>query len=1316
MGSRCSPGWHKSLRDSARKQKDYQGHLLTGRVQRLPDQVGPRSPLSRAERRTYDCLCRLSGGQMSLHHGENVTATHIEREVSSFGPRLFVSLCNAVAWAVSGRQCSSIPSFTERVNVRDSGVDAEWIVLVNNGGDFRPFLRAGRNVFQCKQRDALTRKRDEIVAGLKSCLKGALKDVADKTDGSPDHYAMFTNVDLSHQQKEDLRASVLHGYEGAGPVDVQIVGAAEVAAFLNDLPHIRSAFFVPSRFSTWAKAWEDHAATTLLQTHVPLVGREALFKSARGLVDDSGVRAVVLFGPHQIGKTRMALEVTRHRPTDTVVAQDPRGMAEGDMAGLRTPDHEVVLVIEAPEADDAERFVRCALTQPPLKLIVTLPFVEGMFLPNFGKDSRVACLEVGPLSDSESEGLLAKAGAQFDYSMQSWVVDQAAGNPGVLLMAAEVGEDLRKSSASFLEGVSTAFEKRARRELGDELVNGLALLSVLTHVGVAGEAREELSLICDSFGGQPSLNTVLNAVPKLVRAGLLRVEGSYVSVQPPPLASGLAASVFRGRTDQLCKMHAALEVAARRRLFRRLAYVQGEDVGVFWDRLLSSGGPLDDLRVALADPELLHLVSGVVPERTAALILAGLQEMSFEERLSVAGKERRELMWALEQLLFRSVTSARALQSVAMLAEAESETYGNSATDVFCECFHAYHPQLSLPLVERLRLLKKVAAPDRLARSRRIATQAIAAAFSYSATTLRRGHGVDPLDSYPRMTWEEVFDYSEGLVSILCRLADDPDEEVSAGARDALPQVLYRSSLQSRPEDAIRRLGEATERALSGTLRVDLGHLAASLKLIAESYRKSPAKPESKDDADASERLERSARAVEKLLAEIDDAAFPMRVRRWASRWSDSYDNGEKDEDGNTVFQCQKELRKAAAEAVADPCLLTDEVIPWLCSSQAQKSHMFWHYMGELDTERELLPRVEKLGETDEGERAFSSYFAGMAQVDPHLARARLFQLVTAGAPVKGRALVGALALLRADQGIVEHVLTLMDENRVDPVFVEQRLVLGKWAEPLPPTLFLKLLKGIHRGQAQHAAAVLDFLGMWLYMEKPLAGKLAEFAWGCLEPLPSIKGIQAYNCERVASELAPGDPDRAFRLLDALVRQPLDANCWYPIDSHTQHLFWDALCSLDRRRALDTVLAAAVRDRIVGMRVEDDIRELIDLEQDADTLLEIARRGEEDARVICRCISVEKPGFWSLAFRLLGLYAENEMVESELTSAVYYGKRVFFGPMSAHFAARAEEVELILIDESAPPFAREWLNKLQRVLREAVARERVSEANRQVNR
>lgn len=155
-----------------------------------------------------------------------------------------------------------MPSFTERVNAKDKGIDAEWqIGLPEDQESKSPLLGPGWNVFQYKQRDIFAQGRDKTFAGLKSGFKGAVKDLEKRNSRRPDRYVVFTNIDLLHEQKGELKEQILYGCKYTEGLHVEIVGAAEISAFLNEVPHVRSAFFVPERFCVWERAWVDHTTT-----------------------------------------------------------------------------------------------------------------------------------------------------------------------------------------------------------------------------------------------------------------------------------------------------------------------------------------------------------------------------------------------------------------------------------------------------------------------------------------------------------------------------------------------------------------------------------------------------------------------------------------------------------------------------------------------------------------------------------------------------------------------------------------------------------------------------------------------------------------------------------------------------------------------------------------------------------------------------------------------------------------------------------------------------------------------------------------------
>lgn len=96
---------------------------------------------------------------MSLAHGEEIGSKKLEAAVGgpAWDADRFARLCNAIIWTEAGQERSSSLSLTERVFVRDNGIDAELEVDVSQSEfDHSRFLVGGWNVLQYKKREGET--------------------------------------------------------------------------------------------------------------------------------------------------------------------------------------------------------------------------------------------------------------------------------------------------------------------------------------------------------------------------------------------------------------------------------------------------------------------------------------------------------------------------------------------------------------------------------------------------------------------------------------------------------------------------------------------------------------------------------------------------------------------------------------------------------------------------------------------------------------------------------------------------------------------------------------------------------------------------------------------------------------------------------------------------------------------------------------------------------------------------------------------------------------------------------------------------------
>jgi hypothetical protein len=165
---------------------------------------------------------------MTLVHGQNISAQDIEHEVSRWDAILFARLGNAVVWATTWEDTPTIPAFTERINVADNGIDAQWTGAIVLGGDAHAgLLRDGTNVLQYKKREVTEQSRATVVTTLVADLRRAADDVETRTGQQITSYVLFTNIDLTVEQHERLRTAILDGITD-GHVHVAVIGAADL--------------------------------------------------------------------------------------------------------------------------------------------------------------------------------------------------------------------------------------------------------------------------------------------------------------------------------------------------------------------------------------------------------------------------------------------------------------------------------------------------------------------------------------------------------------------------------------------------------------------------------------------------------------------------------------------------------------------------------------------------------------------------------------------------------------------------------------------------------------------------------------------------------------------------------------------------------------------------------------------------------------------------------------------------------------------------------------------------------------------------------
>ncbi len=882
----------------------------------------------------------LTPQRTALIHGQQIEGSQLEIETAAWDGRGFARLCNAVAWALTWRSGpSSIPAFTERVDVADNGVDAEWSrafpdKTVPSDGLIRP----GLNVQQYKKRTGGPANRGSVIARLKTDLRRALLAVEKLLGQQVASYVLWVNVDITPEQKQALRAEILLGLNAARKrtMRVEIVGAADLASMLNDLPHLRSAFLVRSSFQDWGTAFEAHRAQSIQLgdgASLPdLVGRSEPLDGLRQAVDDAAVRVLVLTGAHMVGKTRLALEATRHRDVDVVACLDQAITADA-LQRLGREGREAVVLVHDADPDTAKRLIRDALALgSALKLVITLPTQDGDLAPNFGFDNRVQIVPVRPLDDEAARTLLTVAlGKQrLDYGLESWILEQAGGIPGIILAAASLGAKLRPAAGRFAEQVGEAFETKLRRLLpSPDALRSMQAASLLTHVRIRDEPSE-LEALWQFAGLTP--NAFFGAVGPLERAGFLTSGGSYREAGPRPLATRLAAAAVRGRAQEVVTLFGALPDGGRKRLLRRLAQVAREDAHPVWSLLFAPEGPLGSFDAVLANASVYRAAAPAGVRQAVAIVRDGLGAMTTEERRTIPGGATQELVWALQDMLGLAATSEGAFRSLALLAEVEDDRRNGSAYDALCEAAFPLNPQVPLPLATRLAVLRDMLLPSRTNAAAVAALDVAQSAAGRSGTSvLRSSRGAVPAGGYPSgLTYPDVFAYRRAVLDMIAHAARDPRPAVRRHAKSVWPRaaegLVYDGGENAKAAVAAFRtivdgiLAEDDELPVAETVDV-LAYARLNVEWVA-------GRPANADDV---------LPQLLALVGKLKTGGYGVQLKwRLGNGWRGIDDEEEEDEAARaSPFEAkQREIEALAKTACSDPSKLTDKLLAW--SSRAR--------------------------------------------------------------------------------------------------------------------------------------------------------------------------------------------------------------------------------------------------------------------------------------------------------------------------------------------------------------------------------------------
>ena len=183
------------------------------------------------------------------------------------------------------------------------------------------------------------------------------------------------------------------------------------------------------------------------------------------------------------------------------------------------------------------------------------------------------------------------------------------------------------------------------------------------------------------------------------------------------------------------------------------------------------------------------------PALAARELSRGLQDASLEDRSAIKGDARRVLVGALAKLTWRTDAFRDSVTSLALLAEAENESWSNNATGEFVACYQIQLGGTAVPYQDRLPVLDDLLALDRI-KITQLVIQALARAGEQRFSRIGYDHLGDqaPEPEWHPATDEENVEAIQAAVSRLQKIAVPANPELE----DSLIEAVRMLSIMLR--------------------------------------------------------------------------------------------------------------------------------------------------------------------------------------------------------------------------------------------------------------------------------------------------------------------------------------------------------------------------------------------------------------------------------------------------------------------------------------------------------------------------------------
>ena len=664
-------------------------------------------------------------------------------------------------------------TFSSDPKIKDQGIDAVITKSLPSGLNILP---AGISMFQFKASKQVFNVKKEFCKKSKINNEWYLKPLLKEFLKKGATYVLINTKEVwNYAQKEDRKKKIkneLNKIDNELEFPIEIYTADDIARWCDKYPIFRIHFnklAFAKNFDDWQEEIFENRLTEIISTNTI---KTLIFNFLKKLRMSEEKQLIFrIFGAQGIGKKTFLIDTLKKLPESqksNIIIIDSKINKIEDISNTLyffSVTSGILVILNC--SDKCHNEISDRLNSSKMKNIVLITLNSQIYLNKLKIFKGTERIEIPKWNDKDIEDLIKKIDPNIPYHIQSQIIKYSEGIPDFILSIFTMLknkeyelyklDNIEEFCVSILE--SLIKDSHFNQAILTRALLGFSLFSYLgwkkadykeyTPEGeLTYKFEDNKEKFCWILGLEGKIYEVEHISSYLLERRILRMRGRFIYINLRPLAVFLLKKYESKIMEFFEKIQILNDNHFLKRFLERLEDFSNEDIGLKIVSIILQNAYFDDWR-DLNDQKVSNIILQLskINNKLIAEKLDDLFKNAEYDDLRENLTSRRELIPALQHVIWEEETFEEGMNVLLKLAIAENESYANNATGIFSEKFSLYLPDTSTSLNNRMNYLKKLNQSD----DKRVILQLLSAltkVFStryYSRTIYAEIQGFKPI-------------------------------------------------------------------------------------------------------------------------------------------------------------------------------------------------------------------------------------------------------------------------------------------------------------------------------------------------------------------------------------------------------------------------------------------------------------------------------------------------------------------------------------------------------------------------------------------